>query len=65
LGHVLCSHLRGGGAPGTGELPIWDLLEVLRASRYDGAVGLEYETASATEGSLGFMGDARAKSLFG
>jgi hydroxypyruvate isomerase len=63
IGHVQVSDHPGRGAPGTGELPIWELLEQLRASGYDGAVGLEYETASATERSLGFMGDARAKSL--
>jgi hydroxypyruvate isomerase len=64
IGHVQISDHPGRGAPGTGELPIWNLLEQLRASRYDGAVGLEYEAPVPTEGSLGFLRDKRAKSLF-
>jgi hydroxypyruvate isomerase len=64
IGHVQVSDHPGRSAPGTGALPIWDLLERLHASGYDGAVGLEYEAASPTEGSLGFMRDERARSLF-
>jgi len=64
IGHVQVSDHPGRGAPGTGELPILDLLQQLRASGYDGAVGLEYEAAAPTEGSLGFMRDERAKSAF-
>jgi hydroxypyruvate isomerase len=64
IGHVQVSDHPGRGAPGTGELPIWDLLEQLRASRYDEAVGLEYEAPRPTEKSLGFLRDDRAKSLF-
>lgn len=62
--HVQVSDHPGRGAPGTGELPIWDLLEQLRASRYDGAVGLEYEAPVPTEGSFGFLRDERAFALF-
>jgi hydroxypyruvate isomerase len=65
VGHVQLSDHPGRGAPGTGELPIWDLLERLRASSYDGAVGLEYEAPVPTEASLGFMRDERALALFG
>jgi hydroxypyruvate isomerase len=65
IGHVQVSDHPGRGAPGTGTLPIWGLLEQLQSSGYDGAVGLEYETASPTEGSLGFMHDAHAELLFG
>ncbi len=65
IGHVQVSDHPGRGAPGTGTLPIWDLLERLHASGYDGVVGLEYEAASPTEGSLGFMHDERALALFG
>jgi hydroxypyruvate isomerase len=64
IGHVQISDHPGRGAPGTGELPIWDLLEQLRASRYGGAVGLEYEAAGATGRSLSFLRDERARSLF-
>jgi hydroxypyruvate isomerase len=64
IGHVQVSDHPGRGAPGTGTLPIWELLERLRASGYDGAVGLEYEAASPTEASLGFIRDERTRSLF-
>jgi hydroxypyruvate isomerase len=65
IGHVQVSDHPGRGAPGTGTLPIWELLEQLRASRYDGAVGLEYVSPAPTEGSLGFMTRRRARSIFG
>jgi hydroxypyruvate isomerase len=65
IGHVQVSDHPGRGAPGTGSLPIWELLEQLRASGYDGAVGLEYQGSTPTENSLEFMRDARAKALFG
>jgi hydroxypyruvate isomerase len=64
IGHVQVSDCPGRGAPGTGELPIWELLEQLRASRYKGAVGLEYTAPAPTELSLGFTRDARARALF-
>ena len=64
IGHVQVSDHPGRGAPGSGTLPIWDLLEQLRASRYDGAVGLEYEVSGATKDSLGFMREPRARALF-
>jgi hydroxypyruvate isomerase len=63
IGHVQISDHPGRGAPGSGTLPIWDLLEQLRASRYDGAVGLEYEVSGPTERSLGFLDNERARSL--
>ncbi len=64
IGHVQVSDHPGRGAPGTGALPIWELLEALHASRYEGAVGLEYTAPAPTERSLGFMRDERARSLF-
>jgi hydroxypyruvate isomerase len=64
IGHVQLSDHPGRGAPGTGELPIWELLEQLHASRYEGAVGMEYTAPAPTERSLEFMRDARARSLF-
>jgi hydroxypyruvate isomerase len=64
IGHVQISDHPGRGAPDSGELPLWDLLGQLRASRYDGAVGLEYEVQGLTRRSLGFLHDERARSLF-
>lgn len=64
IGHVQVSDHPGRGAPGTGKLPIWELLGQLRASRYDGAVGLEYAPGGPTEPTLGFMRDAQARELF-
>jgi len=64
IGHVQVSDHPGRGAPGTGSLPIWDLLDRLRASGYDGVVGLEYTAPAPTERSLGFMRDPRARFLF-
>ncbi len=64
IGHVQISDHPGRGAPGTGSLPIWQLLEQLRASRYDGAVGLEYQAPVPIGDSLRFMGDERARALF-
>lgn len=64
IGHVQVSDHPGRGAPGTGELPIWELLEALHAFRYEGAVGLEYIAPAPTEESLGFMRDERALALF-
>ncbi|HEX3909208.1 MAG TPA: TIM barrel protein [Solirubrobacteraceae bacterium] len=65
IGHVQISDHPGRGAPGSGELPIWDLLERLSEGGYAGAVGLEYEPRVSTEESLGFMRDERARTLFG
>jgi hydroxypyruvate isomerase len=63
IGHVQISDHPGRGAPGTGSLPIWELLEQLRASRYHGAVGLEFQAPVPIGDSLRFMGDERAGSL--
>ncbi|MFI4990275.1 MAG: hydroxypyruvate isomerase family protein [Solirubrobacterales bacterium] len=63
IGHVQVSDHPGRGAPGTGELPIWELLGELQASRYEGAVGLEYTAPAPTERSLRFLRDKRARSL--
>jgi hydroxypyruvate isomerase len=64
IGHVQISDHPGRGAPGSGTLPIWDLLDQLRASRYEGAVGLEYEVSGATERSLSFLHNEHARLLF-
>jgi hydroxypyruvate isomerase len=64
IGHVQISDHPGRGAPGTGSLAIWELLDRLRASAYEGAVGLEYEPHGPTEPTLGFMRGAQARELF-
>jgi hydroxypyruvate isomerase len=64
IGHVQISDHPGRGAPGTGSLAIWELLDRLHASRYDGAVGLEYEPDGPTRPTFGFMRDAQALELF-
>lgn len=42
-GHVQIADSPGRGAPGTGALPLEDLLDRLRTAGYDGRVGLEYK----------------------
>lgn len=42
-GHVQIADNPGRGAPGTGSLPLADLLGLLRKAGYDGWVGLEYK----------------------
>jgi hydroxypyruvate isomerase len=42
-GHVQIADNPGRGAPGTGSLPLADLLDRLRKAGYDGPVGLEYK----------------------
>ncbi|MCS0605648.1 TIM barrel protein [Streptomyces sp. LP11] len=42
-GHVQIADNPGRGAPGTGSLPLEELLDQLRKSGYDGWVGLEYK----------------------
>ncbi|MEU3762480.1 TIM barrel protein [Streptomyces albogriseolus] len=42
-GHVQIADSPGRGAPGTGSLPLEELLDRLRKAGYDGRVGLEYK----------------------
>ncbi|MEV5046110.1 TIM barrel protein [Streptomyces griseoincarnatus] len=42
-GHAQIADSPGRGAPGTGSLPLEDLLDRLRKAGYDGRVGLEYK----------------------
>ncbi|MCW7944567.1 hydroxypyruvate isomerase [Streptomyces hygroscopicus] len=42
-GHVQIADNPGRGAPGTGSLPLEDLLDRLRKAGYEGRVGLEYK----------------------
>ncbi|MFE1953698.1 MULTISPECIES: TIM barrel protein [Streptomyces] len=45
--HVQIADNPGRGAPGTGSLPLEDLLDQLRKAGYDGYVGLEYKPGDA------------------
>ncbi|RSS78313.1 TIM barrel protein [Streptomyces sp. WAC06614] len=53
-GHVQIADKPGRGAPGTGELPLEDLLDQLRKAGYQGFVGLEYKAENAAE-SFGWL----------
>jgi len=46
-GHVQIADNPGRGAPGTGALPLADLLGALRKAEYDGWIGLEYKPSAA------------------
>jgi hydroxypyruvate isomerase len=48
VGHVQYADHPGRGAPGTGELDLWRLVDRLDALGYDGYVGLEYLPRGAT-----------------
>jgi hydroxypyruvate isomerase len=64
IGHVQVSDWPGRGAPGSGSLDVWGILERLDANGYRGAVGLEYEPRGTTEASFAFLRDERARALF-
>ncbi|MET9551746.1 TIM barrel protein [Streptomyces sp. NPDC006645] len=49
-GHVQIADNPGRGAPGTGTLPLQDLLERLRKAGYEGWVGLEYKPGDRPSG---------------
>ncbi|MFF2938790.1 TIM barrel protein [Streptomyces niveus] len=61
-GHVQIADNPGRGAPGTGTLPLQDLLERLRKAGYDGWVGLEYKPGDrpSAESFAWLPADARA-----
>jgi hydroxypyruvate isomerase len=65
IGHVQVSDHPGRGAPGSGTLPLLELLELLADGGYGGAVGLEYEPRGSTEPTLAFLREPRWRALFG
>jgi hydroxypyruvate isomerase len=65
IAHVQISDHPGRGVPGSGTLPLLELLELLAAGGYDGAVGLEYDPRGSTEATLEFMREPRWRALFG
>ncbi|MGO4633963.1 TIM barrel protein [Streptomyces sp. 2RAF24] len=58
-GHVQIADKPGRGAPGTGELPLEQLLDELRKAGYDGWVGLEYKAADAATSFAWLAPEAR------
>ncbi|MER6393605.1 TIM barrel protein [Streptomyces sp. NPDC059382] len=59
-GHVQIADKPGRGAPGTGELPLEELLDQLRKAGYEGHVGLEYKAADAAASFAWLPAEARA-----
>jgi hydroxypyruvate isomerase len=57
-GHVQIADNPGRGAPGTGALPLADLLGRLAKAGYDGWVGLEYKPGGASADSFGWLARA-------
>ncbi|MEU2548250.1 TIM barrel protein [Streptomyces roseolus] len=58
-GHVQIADMPGRGAPGTGELPLEQLLDELKKAGYDGFVGLEYKAADAASSFAWLAAEAR------
>ncbi|MEU9097692.1 TIM barrel protein [Streptomyces sp. NPDC048361] len=59
-GHVQIADNPGRGAPGTGSLPLEELLDQLKKAGYDGWVGLEYKAPDATASFAWLPAEARA-----
>ncbi|MDA8372205.1 MAG: TIM barrel protein [Nocardiopsaceae bacterium] len=56
FGHIQIADVPGRGEPGTGELPIDDLLTAAQAGGYSGHVGLEYKPTVPSADSFGWRG---------
>ncbi|MEU0235360.1 MULTISPECIES: TIM barrel protein [unclassified Streptomyces] len=59
-GHVQIADNPGRGAPGTGDLPLEQLLDELKKAGYDGWIGLEYKAADAVASFAWLPAEARA-----
>ncbi|MFJ6935107.1 TIM barrel protein [Streptomyces sp. NPDC101132] len=59
-GHVQIADKPGRGAPGTGDLPLEELLDQLRKAGYEGYVGLEYKAVDAAASFEWLPAEARA-----
>ncbi|MGV9692916.1 TIM barrel protein [Streptomyces sp. NPDC003444] len=59
-GHVQIADNPGRGAPGTGDLPVEQLLDELKKAGYDGWIGLEYKAADAVASFAWLPAEARA-----
>jgi hydroxypyruvate isomerase len=64
IGHVQVADAPGRGAPGTGRLQLWALVDQLDAVGYEGPIGLEYVPGGPTEPTLGFLREARDPAPF-
>ncbi|KIH98532.1 hydroxypyruvate isomerase [Streptomonospora alba] len=53
FGHIQIADAPGRGEPGTGQLPLMDLLAAAQEGGYHGHVGLEYKPTVATADSFG------------
>ncbi len=62
ISHVQVSDFPGRGAPGTGTLELWRILEALEAHGYRGSVGLEYVPSAGepATGAMAFLCDPRS-----
>ncbi|MFJ4870377.1 TIM barrel protein [Streptomyces sp. NPDC088757] len=59
-GHVQIADNPGRGAPGTGDLPLEQLLDELKKAGYDGWIGLEYKAADTVASFAWLPAEARA-----
>jgi hydroxypyruvate isomerase len=57
IDHIHYADCPGRGAPGTGTVDLFELLEVLDRAGYSGTVGLEYDPGGPTAPTLAFLGD--------
>ncbi|QBI53322.1 hydroxypyruvate isomerase family protein [Streptomonospora litoralis] len=55
FGHIQIADAPGRGEPGSGELPLMDLLAAAQQGGYRGHVGLEYKPTAATEDSFAWL----------
>lgn len=55
FGHIQIADAPGRGEPGTGELPIDELLTAAQAGGYRGLVGLEYKPTVPSAQSFGWL----------
>jgi hydroxypyruvate isomerase len=55
IGHVQFADCPGRGAPGTGSLDFWRLVDGLGDAGYKGAVGLEFNPEGPTPAALAFL----------
>ena len=62
IAHVQLADSPGRGEPGSGDLPVADLLAALEASGYRDWVGLEYKPTTDTTTSLRWLPTARRRS---
>lgn len=55
IGHAQYADCPGRGAPGTGDVPLEDVVSALAAVGYRGALGMEYAPDGPTTDSLGYL----------